>query len=546
VILSRHLRCDPLGDVKKPVLFRLARKKIKMKEHSLYSEGKRRFTLRGLRARVMILVLLPLVAILGTFMVMQYQAQQKAVLNNLAFLASQTGLTIQNSLAEAMLNHNQEELQQILNSIGKNQLLRSVYLLDTTGKVVFAPEGQGVGLQLTNLDAACQTCHRLPASQRPSSVVVTLAGGQRVFRTMNPIQNLPECQACHSPTQRLIGLLLTDISMQPLEASLSADLWLNFFWWIAAILVSAVVINLVVDRFVLSRMENLSRAIREIGSGQATLPLPENQQDEIGQVALAFNDMVRQIEKRSAENQQLSEDLQRQSAERGELLQRVITAQEDERKRVARELHDEFGQALAGLAFQTEATRNLIASDPEKAVAVLDQTQSLIQITTEQMYNMILALRPSVLDDLGLVAALRVHAERTLRDTGVAFSLESSCLTRRLPQELETVVYRIFQEALSNIMRHSGARNVSMVLALEEHCFRGEVQDDGQGFDPEAVRLNPDIQAGLGLLGMQERVTQYRGQVEIQSEPGRGTKIIVWIPLEEVDHGKTHPGIDRG
>ena len=480
-------------------------------------------SLRSLRAKVTLSVALPLILILGTFMVVQYQTQQKDIFNNLTLLASQTGVTIQNSLEIAMLNHNQEELQHILDSIGKNHILRIVYLLDTSGRVVFAPEGQGVGTQLDNRDLTCQPCHQLPPAQRPSSVVVSLSGGERVFRTMNPIVNLPQCQECHDPTQHLNGVLLTDISMAPLEASLSNGLWQHFFWWFAAILVSVIIVNLVLDRFVLFRLNKITHAIRDLGLGQQLSPLPENQDDEVSQVSLALNEMSRQVEKRNTE--------------RGELLRRLITAQEDERARVARDLHDELGQALAGLALQTEAIKMLIHSNPEKALGLLNQTQNLIEATSEQMYNLILALRPSVLDDLGLVAALRVHADRILKDTKIQFTLDSSGFTGRLPWDVETALYRIFQEAMHNVVRHAHASNVHVTLSLENNIFRGVIVDDGQGFDVEAIRSNSDKPRGLGLLGMQERVTQYHGQIEVSSNTKGGTKIVISIPLAEISDG---------
>jgi signal transduction histidine kinase len=494
-------------------------------------------SLRSLRAKVTISVVLPLVLILGTFMVVQYKTQQDNSMNNLALLASQTGLTIQNSLEIAMLNHNQEELQHILDSIGKNQILRIVYLLDTSGRVVFAPEGQGVGTQLDNHDPTCQPCHHLPPAQRPSSIVVSLAGGERVFRTMNPIVNLPQCQSCHDPSQHLNGVLLTDISMAPLEASLTNGILLNFLWWIAAILVTVIVANLVVERFVLRRLHGITNAIRDLGLGQQSSPLPENHDDEVSQVSLAFNEMARQVEKRNTENQHLSEDLQRQNTERGELLRRLITAQEDERARVARDLHDEFGQALAGLSLQTEAIKTLVPTNPEKALSVLDQTQDLIGKTSDQMYNLILALRPSVLDDLGLVAALRVHAERILTGAGIQFKLNSSGFSNRLPRDVETALYRIFQEAINNVVRHSHASKVSMSLSFADKTFRGEIADNGQGFDIEAVRSNLGKPQGLGLLGMQERIMQVHGQIEVSSNAGSGTKIVILIPLEEESVG---------
>ncbi len=493
--------------------------------------------MHSLRAKVNLGIILPLVLILGVFMVVQFNHQRNEMLNNLALLASQTSLTIENSLQKAMLTHNREELQQILDSIGQSKMLQAVYILDTTGKVVFSPDGKGVNTQLDNRSATCQPCHRLNSAKRPGSVVVTLPGGERIFRSMNPIHNQQECMKCHDPRQRLNGVLLTDISMAPLEESLTRDMWFNLLLCAAAILVSVIVVNLVFDRLVLHRLETLSKAITSLGLGQLLGLLPENQPDEIGKVSLAFNEMARQVETRDIENRQLSEVLHRQSSERGELLKRLITIQEDERKRVAREIHDELGQALAGLALQTEATLKFLSTKPDRAVQVLNQTQALIDETSERMYNMIFALRPSVLDDLGLVAAIRAHANRFLANCETSFDLDDQQLTGRLPPELETLFYRIFQEALSNIIRHAHAQSVWVILAMEDRLFRGEIRDDGQGFDLQSIRSDHNNPQGLGLFGMQERVMQYNGQLEIYSEPGIGTTIRVIVPIQEAGYG---------
>ena len=510
--------------------------------NSRFAQVFAKFFIHSLRTRVTLSVLLPLIFILGTFMVIQYEMRRRMMLENLALLASQTAVTIENSLQEAMLNHDQEQLQSILNAIGQNKMLRSVYLMDITGKVIFAPENHQVGVVLSNRSPSCLPCHSMPAAQRPGSIVVTDTQGQQVFRSMNPIQNRAACQGCHEPSQRLIGILMTDISMTLLEKSLNNDLALQVIWWSAAVFASALIVNIVVDRFVLKRLETLSMAIKELGLGQVSSPLLEKSasrinRDEIDQVHFAFNEMAQKIFARETENQQLTGDINRQSRERGELLKRLITAQEDERKRIARELHDQFGQALAVLALQTQVAQKFVSTRPEQASQVLNQTQELIGETSEQMYDMIMALRPSVLDDLGLLAALRSHAERIFRGTDIVFSLDGSRMGGRLPPSIEIVLYRVFQEALTNIIRYARARNVSIVLARENGVFSGEISDDGQGFDLAALRKGPDEPQGMGLLGMQERVAQQNGMLDIISEPGCGTRIVIHIPLEEESVG---------
>jgi two-component system, NarL family, sensor histidine kinase UhpB len=210
----------------------------------------------------------------------------------------------------------------------------------------------------------------------------------------------------------------------------------------------------------------------------------------------------------------------------------LIDAQEDERKRVARELHDEMGQSLSGLALQVGAAQRLLASNPQRAGEQLEQVRNLVQEASDQMHDMILALRPSILDDLGLAAALHSQAGRLFEHTSIRFTLDTSQLQGRLPPEIETTLYRVFQEALNNSLRHSNASQVRMVLAKKETAFEGQFSDDGQGFDPDQITDDAGTGRGLGLLGMQERVAQCGGHLEIHSTPGSGTSLFIYIPLD--------------
>lgn len=465
----------------------------------------------------------------------EYWRHKASVLNNLALLTSQTGQLIENSLQHAMLSSDWEELQLTLDSIGENDMLSVVYLLDPSGKVVFSPKNKNVGITLDNSQPDCQPCHKLNVADRPSSVVVTLPDGDRVFRGMNPIENRAACQECHEPAQQLLGILLTDISMAPLEEPLEAHLREYIIWMVATILVTVLIANIAVSQFVLKRLEGFASAIATLGRGELPPQLSEKEQDEIGQLAHVFNNMALELTTREKENLELSDNLQRQSKQRGELLKRLITAQEDERKRVARELHDELGQSLAGLGLHSEAVEQFIQSDPSRALKQLAQTRSLINETTAQMYDLILALRPSVLDDLGLVSALQAYTDKLLTADQISFSIDSSGIKNRLPSEVETALYRIFQEALNNVVRHSKADNVKIKLNQNNGYFEGEITDNGIGFDLQSVITGENDPRGLGLLGMRERAEQFCGELIITSQLGEGTQLQVRIPLEDTN-----------
>ena len=481
-------------------------------------------------------IVIPLLIILGTFTYFEYHHLRSAMLNNLSLIAAQAGLMVENNLRQQMLRMDFAGMQQMLDSVNESQDIRTIYLLDTSGKVIFAPQGKNVGLQLDKSQAGCQPCHRLPGPARKNSVVVSAADGSSVFRSMTPIKNSPACNSCHNPQQPLIGLLLIDISTAPLVDSLNKQLGESLAWWSATILAVLIVVNLVLNHFVLKRLKGFASAFSEMRQGVMPSPLPVQQADEIGDLASAFNAMSRQVENRQRENQALSESLHKQSIQRGELLKRLISAQEDERKRVARELHDELGRSLSGLSLHTEAMMRFFKSDPERANMQLEQVKRLIVETSNQMRRLIMALRPSVLDDLGLAAALRDYTNQLFKDTPIRHSIDANRLEERLPPEIETALYRTFQEALNNISRHANATRVDIELARDDATFTGSIGDNGQGFDPKTIQIEEESQRGLGILGMQERVEQCGGHIEIQSNPGKGTYIYITIPLKDTCH----------
>ncbi len=489
----------------------------------------------SLRAKVTLGVLLPLLLILGGITAVQLWRHETAVLNSAALVAANAGRVIEEALRHEIIANtiatHFDTPPGILDTTTENDDFRVAYLLDTEGNILFAPGGVGVGAQLSNDEPECAPCHRLAEEERPASIVVETEGGERVFRSMIPLENTPECAECHEGSEPL-ALLMTDTPLTALEATLAADFRENLLWLASAVLISVIVVNVALNRLVLDRLHRLTQALTGFGHGRHDLRLPEDEPDEIGQLAEAFNEMGRHVEAEEVENRLLSEDLRQQSALRGQLLERLITAQEDERKRFAREIHDELGQAMGGLALQAEVLQRLLPAHDEKAQAQLAQIKALITSTTDSMYDMILALRPSALDDLGLAAALRAHADRALAHTDIQFEMDTTEFYGRLPSEMEIALYRIFQEALSNVIRHASAKHIRFVLAQRDGWFEGRIEDDGRGFNPDDIHGDGAETRGLGLLGIKERVSQFGGELEIESTYGSGCCLCIRLPLE--------------
>jgi signal transduction histidine kinase len=216
---------------------------------------------------------------------------------------------------------------------------------------------------------------------------------------------------------------------------------------------------------------------------------------------------------------------------RGELFLKAINAQEEERKRIARELHDDTSQSLAALLYAVE--ESLEMDEMMQIHKRLEGMHGLVQHTLDGVHKMIFDLRPSMLDHLGLVPALRWFAETRLEPRGVRVSVDDLTEIHRLPPELETPLFRVAQEAVLNIARHAAARNVCIRISATETDVRLEVEDDGIGFDVGNLSLEPDSLRGMGLLGMQERLELLGGELEIQSVVGSGTTLSIRVPCQE-------------
>lgn len=230
----------------------------------------------------------------------------------------------------------------------------------------------------------------------------------------------------------------------------------------------------------------------------------------------------------AVENAQLWEDLKEREETKGRLLDRVIVAQEEERRRVAQELHDEAGQALTSLLVELRAIE--LAEDMTAVNARAAELRALVADSLRSVQNIALELRPSMLDDMGLVPALRRYTQDYAARHGLDVELQTGGLDElRLKPAVETAIYRIIQEALTNVVRHSGASRVGVLLTRRNEELVAIVEDDGRGFD--VTTAMKQAEASLGIRGMEERASLIGGRLTVESEPGSGTTVFVEVPL---------------
>jgi signal transduction histidine kinase len=205
-------------------------------------------------------------------------------------------------------------------------------------------------------------------------------------------------------------------------------------------------------------------------------------------------------------------------------LRRVVQAQELERRRLARELHDETGQALTSILLGLKPLEEALTEHPARAS--LTELREHVVAALQNVRRLAVELRPAVLDDFGLVPALERLTDAFAEQSGIRVDFHSALGEARLPSEVETALYRVVQESLTNIAKHANAGSVSVSLARRESAVAAVIEDDGGGFDPRTPR-----EEGVGLLGMRERLALIDGKLEVESRPGAGTTVVAEVPL---------------
>jgi PAS domain S-box-containing protein len=250
----------------------------------------------------------------------------------------------------------------------------------------------------------------------------------------------------------------------------------------------------------------------------------------------AREELERRVLERTEElakaNRALQEEIvERREAEeaRKDLLQQLVTIQEDERRRIARELHDHMGQSLAALLL---GIKSLDARFPTEAHQHLHHLRELTQSLGRELHNLAWELRPSVLDDLGLHKALSTYLEQWSLSSGIAADFQGLGLdNHRFESNVETAIYRVVQEALTNVLKHANATRISIILEKRPDHLLAIIEDNGQGFDLDSVWLNSAERRWMGLRGMRERVLLVGGSWNVESSIGLGTTIFVRIPV---------------
>lgn len=310
------------------------------------------------------------------------------------------------------------------------------------------------------------------------------------------------------------GTIRLGFTRQPVQSQVDT-MTRNLFALTGLALVSGLSVAWVLATVLTRPISQLADGARAVGRGEAYSQQELYAHPELGQVAVAFDVMTAQLKEKEEE--------------RAQLLARVLWAQEDERKRIARELHDDAGQALTSVVLGLTRIETAVADEAIRTQAA--ELKSTAHGALDLMRDLARDLRPTTLDDLGLVAALGRYVSDYGTKHGITTHFHAaSCEGMRLRTEAETALYRIAQEALTNVLRHARATSVNVVLECRGNDVILVVEDDGAGFELPRSGGSGASAAGLGLLGMEERASLVNGTLTVESEPGRGTAIFVQVP----------------
>jgi len=373
------------------------------------------------------------------------------------------------------------------------------FLVDRQGTVIFHPDPTQIGLDYR-------------AHQGVSAVTQGLSGA-----TVHYNENGQEMVAGYAPVD---GPGWGLVVQEPWETLIAPNLRLSLLTplvVVLAALVSGVAVTFGL-RYIVYPLQALDRKATAVAWGDFSAV-----REPVGGVK-EIDDLRRTLEGMAAQ-------IQRYQTGMRDYIAAVTTAQEDERRRLARELHDETVQALIALGHRVEMAQKSLDKNPERARERLAQLQTMVLDTQTELRRFVRALRPLYLEDLGLVTALEMLAKEVSAASGLGVTVRVQGLSRRLPADIELTAYRISQEGLSNVVRHAAARSATLTVTFAQKGLHLWLKDDGIGFEPPVNPADMANEGHFGLMGIHERALLFGGRLTIHAQPGAGSDLEIFLPV---------------
>ncbi|MEW6376963.1 MAG: sensor histidine kinase [Thermodesulfobacteriota bacterium] len=475
---------------------------------------------KSLRFKIIIGLVTLLTLTMTILFTIQYFNHREKMIHNLQDnISPHLTQMVNDVLKSSMISKNQSEMKYILEVVNNYPDVKNIFILNRIGRIIISIDDKEVGKTIDIHDPTCQVCHHRTTEALNKTVVFSSLIGEKIFRNVNPIYNRKECYSCHKPEEKITGVLVTDFTLNNIERQLRAEVKENILLLLFAIGISTLVIGIALNQLVVKKLQHFVEAASFLGRGDFKRTITFKSDDEIKRLADSFNLMAKKLmEKMRLERKYLS---------------RIIDTQENERRRISRELHDEIGQALTAIKFNLDMIDKNLPPGSTMIQGRLGEAKSLSNQVITAMRQLSMDLRPTMLDDLGLIPTLRWYTQNFSNRVNIDSHFEAIGFEEKLPPQIETAFYRIIQEALNNIAKHAEASRVEISLEQRDSMICASITDNGKGFDMNKVLHPESPERGFGIIGMQERVSLLGGHIDIKSKPGLGTQIHIEIPHQK-------------
>lgn len=475
---------------------------------------------QGLRFKIIIgLVTLLTFTMTVLFIIQYFQHRTKMIQNLQENISPHLTQMVNDVLKSSMLSKNKNEMRYILEVANQYPDVRKIFILNRTGRIITSIDDKEIGKIIDIRDPTCQVCHHRTTEALNKTVIYSSSGGEKIFRNVNPIYNRKECFPCHHPREKITGVLVTDFTLNNIESQLRAELKENIFLLLFSVGVSTLAIGVALNQLVIKKLQHFVETVSLIGRGDFGRTVTFKSDDEIKRLADTFNFMAKALmDKMRLERKYLSQ---------------IIEAQENERRRISRELHDEIGQALTAIKFNLDMIDKELPQTFPAVRGRLGDAKSLSNQTIIAMRQLSMDLRPTMLDELGLIPTLRWYVQNFSKRLGIDSQFRAIMFEEKLPLQIETAFYRIVQEALNNISKHAEANQVEISLEQRDSTIYVSIIDNGRGFDLDRVLHPESPERGFGIIGMEERISLLGGKIDIESRPGFGTRIYIEVPYRK-------------
>ena len=482
--------------------------------------GTRKFK-ASLRSRVALSVALPIFVVLLVVSLINYGREIQLLNEQTRLHAAQIGEIMIQSLNHAMVLKDGTHLSVSLADISHLEGVEQVRLIGLSGKVLADSQGEMEQRQLNLEDAECQACHQYSVGKMPQAIA--FPNEREGLRVSTPINNSPQCFECHGDSNRHLGVLLLDISFSGQQEKLSKDLRTDIIISVLSTALISLGSYYLVHRLVVHRVENLKQPIAEFSNGNFSVRIKDVSriEDELSGFVETVNSMAVELEGHA-----------KMEVERQNLREKAIV---EERERIARELHDGLAQVLGYVNTKAMAVRLMLEKGRTKeAEGHLRQLEEAARGVFVDVREAILGLRMTAKAETGLLFAIDEYVSQFTELSGIPVEVEKigNQDFLGLSHETELHLFRIIQEALTNIRKHALATHSRIVITHDNSLIRLSIEDDGIGFNTQT--LKPDDQERIGLNFMLERAKEIGATIKIDTNLGDGTRILVELPTEEI------------